>query len=132
MNNTNFQHACLHIAIRHENVKPNKQDIQNLLPQLMKGEGTPMATSGQNMPYTTGHSRYFSIEYSDLNVVPKVFSDVWKNTLNIPEYTTVDLITSRQSAYVDRNLIRGGMLPNDTWQETHPLDDFLIDLLDAK
>ena len=82
----------------------------------MKGAATPMATRGQNMPYTTGHSRYFSIEYTDLNYVPRVFLGV-ENTLNRPAFTTVYLNGTDQSAYVDQNLI-GAMLPNDIWDVT--------------
>ena len=43
-----------------------------------------------------------------------------ENTLNIPEYTTIYLKgTTNQSAYVDRNLITSGMLPDDIWDNPH-------------
>ena len=76
----------------------------------MKGADASMATRGRNMPYTTGYNRYFSIEYSDLDAVPRVFLDTG-NTLNMPTYTTIYLPKTSQSAYVDRQLVR--RFPNE-------------------
>ena len=95
----------------------------------MNGAGTTMATRSQSMPYTTGHSRYFSIEYSDMTYVPRVFLDV-ENTVNAPQYTTVYLKQNRDSAaYVDRNLIESGMFPSELWEEDQTLNDMLDDLM---
>ena len=93
----------------------------------MKGAGTTMATRSQSMPYTTGHSRYFSIEYSDMTYVPRVFLDA-ENNLNAPAFTTVYLTNDKKdglTAYVDRNLITWGMFPSGLWDE-----DLTLDILD--
>ena len=102
-----------------------------MFPLLMKGAGTTMATRGQNMPYTTGHSRYFSIIYTDLTYVPRVFLDL-DNTLNAPAFTTVCLTARKDglTAYVDRNLITLGMFPSGLWDEDLTLD-ILSDLMAA-